>query len=425
MISRRDMLAAGASAGAGLALAGAAQATPVLYDKVTYNPVRVTDEGPVTVPFELSGGRVVFTADNAGQGAFRFSLSPVGAVDEAAVQRLGRIYNDPRALGFGGGGFGMSNGQGRGGGLSGFAPRPHFEGIAGRRPTRRFIVDLRLGGLAAPVGVICGTTQRWAADLDGAAPSGAFLWAREGAFDFESRRFLVAPKGLEYLSAGGDPLSPMRNYMTYPDVLRVGAELDGEHLNLRVDFSRPEVLLLNAAATKRLKAFRGRTVEALAADPAGIFPVLEARASNLLLGGVAIERPMVTGVRPDQEGGAADGEDGVIGVEALRRTLLFKTRKGDVFLKANRFAADPVRYDRSGLRLHPAVDRQVVERVTPGSPAEKSGVQAGDVVSGLQDPLARAAFEDRLRGVAGELVAFDVMRDGKAVPMRLELAELL
>jgi len=94
---------------------------------------------------------------------------------------------------------------------------------------------------------------------------------------------------------------------------------------------------------------------------------------------------------PDYEDGAAKvastGRNGSIGAELLRRFhMTFDYRNGMVYLKTNNAIKNGFDHDMSGLEIYMEEgkpDRYFVERIEPGSPAEKVGIQSGDEVLGI------------------------------------------
>ena len=68
----------------------------------------------------------------------------------------------------------------------------------------------------------------------------------------------------------------------------------------------------------------------------------------------------------------------------------------------------------------------LVDKVTPGGPAERAGLAAHDIIVGIEDKMipSMGALVVNLRGrPPGEVVALDVMRDSKRREMRITLAE--
>lgn len=70
-----------------------------------------------------------------------------------------------------------------------------------------------------------------------------------------------------------------------------------------------------------------------------------------------------------------------------------------------------------GVVLKPVIDSFTIENVVPGSPAEKSGIRAGDVIVAVDDlQLTRLDFEmaiDKIRGPLNSKVRLRIKRPGK------------
>ncbi len=115
----------------------------------------------------------------------------------------------------------------------------------------------------------------------------------------------------------------------------------------------------------------------------------------------------------------------------LRRfTVTFDYGKRIMYLEPNANAAEPDRYDRSGLfllRRGPAIE---VAAVAATSPAERAGVLAKDLVRAIDGvAVARhpvAEWRRRLRdSPPGTKVTLTVERGGKRQKIVLTLAELV
>lgn len=96
--------------------------------------------------------------------------------------------------------------------------------------------------------------------------------------------------------------------------------------------------------------------------------------------------PNVLTTFPDYEDGAAKvaatGRNGSIGAELLRRFhITYDYQAGLVYLKPNSALKNNFEHDMSGLEIYMeegTPDRYFIERIEPGSPAEKIGIRSGD-----------------------------------------------
>jgi serine protease Do len=68
----------------------------------------------------------------------------------------------------------------------------------------------------------------------------------------------------------------------------------------------------------------------------------------------------------------------------------------------------------------------ILSDVLPGSPADRAGLQPGDVVASLDGKVmenGRQLEVNLYRHVAGEMIALEIQRDGARTPVRVQLAE--
>ncbi|MDP3232617.1 MAG: carboxypeptidase regulatory-like domain-containing protein [Myxococcales bacterium] len=92
------------------------------------------------------------------------------------------------------------------------------------------------------------------------------------------------------------------------------------------------------------------------------------------------------------------------------------------------FQDDPQRFEGVGMTLRPEPTRIVVQFVNEGSPAERAGVRAGDVVAAIEGAPAGADLQNvvsRIRGPAGTPVRLGFERDGRPVELVLRRKSLL
>lgn len=92
------------------------------------------------------------------------------------------------------------------------------------------------------------------------------------------------------------------------------------------------------------------------------------------------------------------------------------------------FQDDPPRFEGVGMTLRPEPTRIVVQVVNEGSPAERAGVRAGDVITAIEG--APAGFDlqnvvSRIRGPAGTPVRIGFERDGRPLELVLRRKSLL
>ena len=87
-------------------------------------------------------------------------------------------------------------------------------------------------------------------------------------------------------------------------------------------------------------------------------------------------------------------------------------------------------FSRAGTQLAKLGDTVKALQVLKGSPADKAGIQAGDVILAVDDkPISsweaetlRTMFEDR---PVGTKIKFEIMRDGKKKKATVTLADMI
>jgi len=92
------------------------------------------------------------------------------------------------------------------------------------------------------------------------------------------------------------------------------------------------------------------------------------------------------------------------------------------------FQDDPPRFEGVGMTLRPEPTRIVVQVVNEGSPAERAGVRAGDVIVTIEGAPAGADLQNvvsRIRGPAGTPVRLGFERDGRPLELVLRRKSLL
>ena len=80
------------------------------------------------------------------------------------------------------------------------------------------------------------------------------------------------------------------------------------------------------------------------------------------------------------------------------------------------------------MTLRPEPTRIVVQVVNEGSPAERAGVRAGDVITAIEGAPAGADLQNvvgRIRGPAGTSVRIAFERDGRPLELVLRRKSLL
>jgi predicted aspartyl protease len=213
----------------------------------------------------------------------------------------------------------------------------------------------------------------------------------------------------------------------------VAAKLDGMPVRLSVDTGSRVSLTLHGPFVRQ-----NGLVERYAAAPEtvngwGVGGPARSRAvrcGELALGDVVV-RDVAADLFTGERGAEANPDlSGNLGAGVLRRfTVAFDYDAKKMYLAPNAdFArADP--YDRSGMWLNADGDALRVAAVLPGGPADKAGIQAGDLVTKLGEPVGKrpvAEWRVRLRELpAGTRLAATIHRPAGDRTVTILLADLI
>jgi hypothetical protein len=156
-----------------------------------------------------------------------------------------------------------------------------------------------------------------------------------------------------------------------------------------------------------------------------------ARGGRLVIGGVAVEAPVLR--LPVDNGGALAMRHvaGNIGGEILRRFVVtFDYARRVVHLETDDAAARPFDIDRSGLWINGHARGAVVGAVMSGGPADEAGLRVDDVLTAIDrepvGPIGLDALRRRLaEWPAGRRVVVDVLRGEEATQVALVLRDLV
>jgi serine protease Do len=180
---------------------------------------------------------------------------------------------------------------------------------------------------------------------------------------------------------------------------------------------------------------KGRTNQDVPLDPAGYYDFLQTDASinpgNS--GGPLLNlRGEVVGINSAVRGGGAQGIGFAIPINMVRQLLPMLLRDGHVTRSAlGIHIIDPHQLsneDRQALKLSDEkVSGAVIEAVLTGGPADKAGLQAGDVILGFDGThIDRSAQLQWLASTAGvgRAVTLRVQREGKPFDIKVTLGQL-
>ncbi|MET0274887.1 MAG: aspartyl protease family protein [Phenylobacterium sp.] len=195
---------------------------------------------------------------------------------------------------------------------------------------------------------------------------------------------------------------------------KVDCRLGGKPLRLRLSTGSAYGLTLYPDAVKRLGLWNGpephydRKIEGNGRD----LEIRIVRRGDLELGGLRFERPVLGLYDPAHVlMDLNENDDGEIGMEVLRRVdLIFDPRRDMSWMRPNAAMADGWTYDRAGFQVITADSGTRVERVDPGSPAEKAGLKAGDMIGTNEENVRRLVAAQMMP--AGTKIDIPIVRDG-------------
>lgn len=182
----------------------------------------------------------------------------------------------------------------------------------------------------------------------------------------------------------------------------------------QVDTGAPGTLLLDGRASKKMDLWdsgQPYVPNTSRGFGPGSVPSRMYRVDRIKLHKFALEKQFVTLMRPGETLGQFQKFDGLIGMRSLRHFDISTDRKNKcLWMKPNGMNFDDEnRYPMSGIWAQEEKGKLEIVDVGIGSPAEKAGLKAGDIVIGKQ----HEAFRTELYGAAGNTIAFEYERGGK------------
>jgi hypothetical protein len=215
---------------------------------------------------------------------------------------------------------------------------------------------------------------------------------------------------------------------------QIAGSLDGLTGRFDIDTGSRDVLSINAPFVKadRLLDHYDHTARTVTGWGAGgaTYGVI-ARAREFRVGDVAIPCPLLALSTQTEGTDAERSVAGVIGNAMLSRfTVTFDYARQFVYLHRNRLFGKPFSYDRSGMWVNQARRSFVVEYVMAGSPAQRAGVHAGDLIASVDGKhtasMNLADFRRMLRILpSGTRLNLEVIRASTTLPISLVLRELI
>ena len=164
---------------------------------------------------------------------------------------------------------------------------------------------------------------------------------------------------------------------------------------------------------------KAKTIEASFMTMGGTIKEREARINDLVIGSLHY-RDLIF----------SELDSSILGLEFLaRHRVIFDFPNRKLYLEEGRDYRRHDQRDMSGLRLVKSYDQTVVESVEVGSPAEKAGLKAGDVILMVGPKLASQydiwVFRRDLMATSGEKVNVTFLRGGQKKDVSLVLEQKL
>jgi predicted aspartyl protease len=249
-----------------------------------------------------------------------------------------------------------------------------------------FIDDLLLGGAARQKQVAFFGLEDANLDGDGLLAAG-MLTALDSELDFEHGQWRIFPPGVtpdrsRFTSVWSEmPQEGHGGEVSRRIFTEVG--LNGEKLRPLLDTGAPWPLTIDHHTGQALGLWsdqhpyapvRLRSIAGAASAPARLV-----RAATLTIGPATFDNPMVV-VRPPEVG----NQHPILGLPVIRTlNLSIDAKLGLLWVRRNALDVGPTAYAGSGVWVEERGGKVVCADVGVGSPAAKAGVQAGDVVLGV------------------------------------------
>lgn len=354
---------------------------------------RARAQGVVTVPIRVTESRILVEATFGGDRAFLLALDTggqLGLINSGVAETLNLPKVAMRRLN-------LSFGQ---------TDYPIFQARNVMLGGRLRLETLELGGVERNLGDgAIGSLPAWVLTLaDGEVDFDAGVWRAHGAGLPTLAGATRFDKGIVQKGATADK-----------KFLFADAALNGRSFRFGLDTGMPSVMRIYRKTAEAAGLWNAPRWSPAA--PQGKTRMV--RLDRLELAGATIEGAVIQ-MRDDVDWQEFD--TGIIGLPILRLfNIATSNRDGALFLKRNRQAEQPARYNRAGLWVDRTGAGMVAGVVGAGSPAEKAGIKAGDRLSGM----SFEALIAQTSGPAGTVLPLTVGQGAAARSVSLVLEDYL
>lgn len=371
---------------------------------------------PLRVPFEFANGKIFLKVKVNGQGPYPFAMdtgSPPTVVDTDLARVLGLRVTP----------MGNASGAGEGSTPMAAVQDAHLEfggNEIGPRNILGVAINSRLAGFAGrPIMGLIGNDfiSSRVVVIDYAGRTLTIHDPKQWTYEGDGEIISTRHRGHTYLTgritpAGGEPIKTRF-------IIDTGAGLTA---SLTSPFVAKHELLDRAGGTVAATVGFGL---------GGEVRQRVCRLDSIELGGIRIDRPVVT-LSQDKAGAlAATAFDGLIGGEILSKfTVILDGPRNRIILEPNASFGDPIEFDMSGIGLSGDAPggRLRVLRVEKNSPAAAAGIKEGDTIMAVDDRKVwaedRDYVRDRFKG-DGEQRRVRLLRNDEVIEVALTLKKMI
>ena len=220
----------------------------------------------------------------------------------------------------------------------------------------------------------------------------------------------------------------MRNRLPFVSVLVTPRDGEAYDAEVVVDLGASHAISLNTDSSEAISIPEESLDAVLGHGLSGPVEGKVGRLAALELAGARLADVLASfPIGEHQHPRGMDSRQGNLGSDVLRRfTTIFDYSRERMILVPNRSFSEPFEWDHSGLKLGAGRALEVVS-IVAGSPAEKAGIQVGDVLTHVDGSRVGAADYGTIRDVLtgdGE-VDLTFERSGKAYQKTIKLRRMI